>query len=151
MLFILSLSSPVFGTPSSPIKQLNAAQPGVRWDIRSIRTEDINCDGQPDRAVVGYGRKRSVWIGVVTDLNGSQRDSVTTLKFRRGNGSQDSVCKIPVRLETAPVNCSHRESGPLPGCRPIAGCFQLSLVDQTCDAVNFYWNMDEKRLVWWRH
>ena len=130
------------------INRLRAIQPGVRWDAKSAKSGDFNCDGAPDTAMVGYGRRGVPWIGMVPNQAGQRP---TVLKFRLGNGSQDALCATPVRIETAPLECSDRESGPLPGCRAVPGCLALSLRDDQCDAVHFYWDADQQKLVWWRH
>lgn len=133
---------------STAITRLRAVQPGVRWDAKSAKSGDFNCDGAPDTAMVGYGKRGVPWIGMVPNQVGEQP---TVLKFRLGNGSQDALCVTPARIVTAPIECSDRESGPLPGCRPVPGCLALSLRDDRCDDIHFYWDSDQQKLVWWRH
>lgn len=132
-------------TDIAAVSALRKVQPTVRWVKKSVVAADITCDGKPDQIVVGYGKDANVWVGFIP--NGARP---ITMRFPGGKHSQDSVCSIPVRLETSPLVCSDEEMGDLPGCKEVKGCAAFSLIDDSCDSFHFYWNVSRKELVWWR-
>lgn len=132
-------------TASASVSALRKAQPTVRWVQESVVVADITCDGKPDRMAVGYGKDKSVWVGLVP--RGAR---LITMRFSVGRHSQDSFCSIPVRLEAYPLTCSDEEKGDLPGCKEVKGCAAFSVIDDSCDSFHFYWNVSRKELVWWR-
>lgn len=127
------------------ISSLRKAKPVVRWVEKSVIATDITCDGKPDRIAVGYGKDKSVWVGFVP--NGAPP---ITMHFSVGRHRQDSLCSIPVRLETSLLVCSDEEVGDLPECKEVNGCNAFSVIDDSCDSFHFYWSVSLKELVWWR-
>jgi hypothetical protein len=130
---------------------LRSAQPTVRWQATTATLGDFTCDGYADTAMVGYGRRGEPWIGLVPGAEQPPAPTPRMLRFRLGTGRQDTLCATPVRIETRPLVCADRDSGPIPGCTPRPGCLALSMVDGRCDAVHFYWDADQQMLRWWRH
>jgi hypothetical protein len=130
---------------ASAVSALREAQPSVRWVEKSMIAADITCDGKPDRVAIGYGKDKSVWVGLIP-----RGGNPITMRFSVGKESQDSLCSIPVRLETSELTCSDEEMGDFPGCKEVKGCSAFSVVDDSCDSFHFYWNATDKKLVWWR-
>jgi len=137
-------------TASAPasINALRNAQKQVRWDDKSAVVADVTCDGLPDTLVVGY-QPDKVWLGVVHGAKRNVTPTTETLSFSLGK-SETSFCTSPVHIETAPIDCRSDEDDPLPGCKPVKGCREFSMVDGTCDSFHFYWDSTHKHLVWWR-
>lgn len=125
---------------------LQAKQPAVEWQAASAMRMDVICDGKPDQALLGYGRDRTVWLGVVA----AGRATPLLLRFRLGGEGQDAFCASPVRLTAGPLHCSDEDAGTLPGCRERPGCATLVLDDEQCDAIRVYGDSTHKKLRWWR-
>jgi hypothetical protein len=132
------------------ISILHAAQPEVEWDAKTAVSADVTCDGKSDTAIVGYVKSEAVWLGVVAGNNDNKASKPVVMKFLVGKHSQDSFCAIPVQIETHPIDCDGDEGETLPGCKKVKGCSDFSLVDNSCDSFNFYWDSSRKKLAWWR-
>jgi len=50
---------------TSAVSSLRKAQPEVRWIEKTMVATDVTCDGKPDRIAIGYGKDKSVWVGVI--------------------------------------------------------------------------------------
>ncbi|TMH89902.1 MAG: hypothetical protein E6H44_07605 [Betaproteobacteria bacterium] len=127
---------------------LQAAKPKVSWDEKTAVSADVTCDGKPDTAVIGY-EEGFVWLGVIPGYAGDKQAKPMTFRFTVGKDTQDSFCRVPVRIKTSAIGCK-TEDFDLPGCKAVKGCSALSLIDEACDAFHFYWNSSRKRLTWWR-
>ena len=111
---------------SAALKSLQKARANVQWDPTSEVRADVTCDGIPDAVVLGH-RKDEVWVGVVSGASGETPRAIS-MRLHVGNHSQDSLCQLPVRLETYPIECEN-ENGYLPGCRRIKSCQAFSVID----------------------
>lgn len=129
----------------SAIPALQKARPAVRWDRQTERRADITCDGRPDRIAVGYGRDGSVWVGVLP--TGGR---IVTRRFPVADASQAAFCAIPVSLQVYARDCSAAEDGRLPGCSDHPACAAFAVTDERCDALHFYWHVEDGKLLWWR-
>ncbi len=133
---------------TSALKALRKAQPSVSWDEKTTVVADVTCDGSPDTLLMGY-QPDKVWLGVVHGVKQNDAARTETFSFSIGKHTQDSFCSMPIRIETAPIDCE-AEEGALPGCKPVKGCREFSLADDSCDSFHFYWDSARKRLTWWR-
>ena len=127
---------------------LQAAKPKVNWDEKTAVSADVTCDGKADTAVIGY-EEGFVWLGVIPGYAEDKQAKPMTFRFTVGKDTQDSFCRVPVRIEISAIECK-TEDFDLPGCKTVKGCSALSLIDEACDAFHFYWNSSRKRLTWWR-
>ena len=135
-------------SPRSAVDALREARPNVVWDSKSPVVADVTCDGRTDTVVVGY-EGNTVWLGVVPGTSGRTSTRPLMLAFPVGRHSRDSFCAVPVRIEVNALVCRNEE-GPLPGCKPVEGCSDFSLVDDACDSFHFYWDSSKNTLRWWR-
>ena len=149
-IFIQNVSAQELKPNESALKLLQTTSPGIDWDNKTQNLADVTCDKLMDTILVGYAKNDEVWVGIVPGSNDSENVKPMIFKFRVGKQSQDSFCGIPVRVETSPITCSDEEIGTFPGCRPIKGCKDFSLIDDMCDSFHFYWDATNKKLVWWR-
>jgi hypothetical protein len=132
--------------PEEMVSKLQKAHPQVSWNSKSAVVADVTCDGKPDTVVLG-SQKDAVVIGVVS---GAHQDNIQILSFPIRRDSQDGFCAVPKRIETSSLDCDSGE-GPLPGCKPVKGCQEFSVIEEECDSFNFYWDSSRRSLVWWRH
>jgi len=128
------------------VSKLQKSHPEVSWNSKSAILADVTCDGKFDAVVLG-SQKDTVVIGVVS---GAHPDKVQLLSFPIRRDTQDGFCAVPKRIEASPMDCETGE-GPLPGCKPVKGCKEFSVMDDECDSFNFYWDSSRKSLAWWRH
>jgi hypothetical protein len=52
-------------------------------------------------------------------------------------------------VELAPHDCDSGD-GTLPGCKVSRFCKDFRVIDDDCDAFNFYWDAEHMQLEWWR-
>jgi len=132
----------------SPIEALKSEIP--KWNTKLSVKADLSCRGVGDTVVVGTS-KDFVWIGIVY----GQKDGDAPIKpyinfFPVTAGEQGALCAMPVRIQTSDHDCNN-ESGELPDCQPVKGCKDFSVIDDTCDPLNFYWNTKYRAMSWWRN
>jgi hypothetical protein len=133
---------------TTALNALRRIQPTVRWDETTAVVADVTCSGTPDTLLIGY-QSDKVWLGAVHTAKPNGTPKVETFPFQIGQPTQDSFCAVPVRIETAPIDCE-TEQGALRGCKSVKGCREFSLVDGACDSFHFYWDSAQKMLTWWR-
>jgi hypothetical protein len=127
---------------------LRTARPEVRWDASTLVVADLNGDGRPDAAAVGYSKSGIVLaVGV---SNGKGALTIQYLDFPISASIQAAICGAPAHLSAVPLSCSS-DGNTLPGCREASNTAGLSLSGGACDPINLYWNYDEHRIVWWRN
>ena len=130
---------------TTAISELRKSNPGAQWDEKSVVFADVLCDGKPDTIILGSENK-NVLIGVVSPTR-SKRTQVLSFPIR--SATQNGFCAFPKRIEVFPMDCE-TEEGTLPGCKPVKGCKEFSVIDDECDSFNFYWDSSRKSLAWWR-
>src|SRR4051812_20216862 len=81
---------------------LQAAKPKVNWDDKTAVSADVTCDGKVDTALIGY-EEGFVWPGVIPGYAGDGRAKPMTFRFTVGKDTQDSFCRVPVRIETSAI------------------------------------------------
>ena len=150
----LGLLSVVHAQTNPVLGVLQADKPKVLWQAKSITRADVSCDGQPDILVLGREKgagsdKGKVWLGVVEGRAGNQFGPISSFEFAVKPDAQDAFCQLPVRIEVVPLICDN-EDGALPGCKPSKTCKSFALLDDACDSFNFYWDSEQKKLVYWR-
>ena len=126
------------------VSKLQKSHPEVSWNTKSAILADVTCDGKFDAVVLG-SQKDTVVVGVVSGAP----DKAQLFLFPIRRDTQDGFCAVPKRIEASPLDCQTDE-GPLPGCKPIKGCKEFSVIDDECDSFNFYWDSSRKSLAWWR-
>lgn len=131
----------------TPLERLKTSAPSATWDENTSVNADVTCDGVEDVVMLG-NEKDIAWIGVVPGSSEGQSHPILS-KFPIGAGSQDSFCAQPVQIKTTDIYCDTGEGFELPGCRPVNGCKNFSVID-TCDSFHFYWDNDHDRLRYWR-
>lgn len=132
------------------LPKLKQLKPEAVWDTRSAVSMDIDCDGQPDLAILGRAPDRLFVAFFHGPVKAGMRPEI--LYFAPGH-DQENVCSLNARVEPASLDYDpvEQEAGELPGFRRSAQCKAFTLADQECDSFNFYWNHDSGRLNWWRH
>lgn len=152
-LVFIGLSWTAYGQGSSlapdVLAALHAAAPSASWDHPLSATGNVMCDGKTETIVVS-GEGDTVWLGVVTPPNHKTPRKALTISWPIARGTQAAMCAKPVRIELSPLICD-TENGKLEGCRPTKHCQEFSLVDDTCDSINVYWDSSKHRLTWWRN
>lgn len=116
--------------------------------------------GAPARLSVdldGSGRTATVLlfqhagaVGVVVRF-ADRRHPAQRFHFVVDPAREDAVCRLPVRiaLESLAVDRAQAASlGANLGVPARGQGFQVS--DGSCDAIHFYWNARDGRVVWWR-
>jgi len=124
---------------------LQQSHPEINWNIDSTRQGVFDCDGKRDTVVLGAQRER-VAVGVVWGELG-KHPTVSVFPLR--SPTQDGFCSVPKRVELTAHDCDSGE-GTLPGCKVNPSCKDFRIVDDDCDAFNFYWDSEHKELEWWR-
>ena len=133
---------------AGPVRALDISgltHPGVTWQTAKAKTADVTCDGKADTVLFGTA-KEEIWVGIISGKGGKPQ----TMRFGIGAGHQDGFCAVPKYIVTEPISCSDPEMGKFPGCRPVKGCRQFSVVDEECDSFHFYWDANKKMIRWWR-
>ncbi|MDZ5650221.1 hypothetical protein [Nitrospirillum sp. BR 11828] len=105
---------------------------------------DVNGDGIPDQAVLGY---RDHLLILAIRRGGQPRPQI--LQFAIGGGVQQGFCSLPVTLRTSELVCD-TEEGLLYGCKAGKGVVALSIEDGGCDPINLYWSHEAQAMLWWR-
>lgn len=126
----------------------SVAPPNVAWDSNTAISADVTCDGRGDNVLVGY-QGGSIWVGLVPGGRASGSRRPIALRFGIELDKPDAFCSTPVRLQSEPLVCS-TSAGPLPGCKPVAGCIGFAITDDVCGAVHFHWDNDRNALSWSR-
>jgi hypothetical protein len=143
-LMIASIALRAQTAVKSAIHVLQQAHPEIHWNTSSAQTADIDCDGKPDTVLLGEQGEK-VAVGVVWG-----RDKHPDLfTFPLHSASQDGFCSIPKRIEVVAHDCDSG-GGILPGCKAARSCKDFRVMDDDCDAFNFYWDSEHKLLVWGR-
>ncbi|MEA1648327.1 hypothetical protein UAJ10_04760 [Nitrospirillum sp. BR 11164] len=106
---------------------------------------DVNGDGAPDQAVLGY---RDHLLLLAIRQGGQLQPQI--IQFAIGGGVQQGVCSLPVTLRTNELVCD-TEEGQLSGCKIGRGTVALSIEDGDCDPINLYWSHEAGGMVWWRN
>jgi len=144
-LVILSITLSAQTTAKTAVYLLQQSNPEINWDIDSSKRGDFDCDGRKDTVVLGAQHDR-VAVGVVW---GAQGKRPTVSVFPLHSPTQDGFCSVPKRVELTAHDCGSGE-GTLPGCKVSQSCKDFRVVDNDCDAFNFYWDSEHKSLEWWR-
>ncbi len=108
---------------------------------------DLDGSGQTATALLF---QRAGAVGVVVRF-ADHRHPAQRFHFVVDPAREDAVCRLPVRiaLESLAVDRAQAASLGVNLAVPARGQgFQVS--DGTCDAIHFYWNASEGRVVWWR-
>ncbi|MFO1247967.1 MAG: hypothetical protein U1E93_07080 [Alphaproteobacteria bacterium] len=143
MRWLIALSLIVF--PAQALDLSGLEKPGVTWHASKAKTADVTCDGKPDTVAFGTG-KDAISVAVLPGKGGKPQ----IMKFGIGAARQDNFCAVPTHIELEPISCSDPEIGKFPGCKPVKGCQQFSVVDDQCDSFHFYWDSKKKMVHWWR-
>lgn len=120
----------------------------IKWDESSTIEADINCDGTPDIAKLGYFDNH-VRLSVTPSPNGPSQ----FIDFGLGMpGYQDALCgKDPVLSAEAIEHDLTEEIGENPqGYKPSKTCKGLNISAGECDSMHIYWNHETNHINWWR-
>jgi hypothetical protein len=130
--------------PGVAVAALEREAPGVEWDPGAVVKGDFNYDGVADVAVGGSRGDRYV-VGIVA---GPMREGakVWALEFAMGEGHQDALCSLQVRMVGEKVT----EEAFVGAARLPAGSRGIALHDDLCDAFHIYWDAKQRRFRWWR-
>ena len=113
--------------------------PRAMWHLPSALVGDFNCDGKPDRIVLGLGPGNEVLLAAF--FNGDDKPP-TLLRWK------ETLRERPLlRLQLDSPRIALK---PAPeGYRASAQCATFSLSDDEVDALHFYWNHKRKKLSSW--
>ena len=128
--------------------KLHAADPSAPWSNGWSEKADVTCHGQKDILVVAHNAHK-VWLGIIRTAQYTSHAQTMVLKWPIVRATQGALCAIPKKIEFYPRTCAG-DAGPLPGCKPMAGCMAFSIEDEECDGLNFYWDAGKHGLRWWR-
>jgi hypothetical protein len=126
---------------------MSKAVPQAKWGNDLTTSADITCDGQPEIISVGHAED-AIWVGVVEKSKIGVDGAPVIVRFPFG-AEPGSFCSKPKRIDKSQLVCTN-EGGTLPGCKPINGCQQITLVEDECGSFHFYWDNDRNSLTWWR-
>lgn len=120
----------------------------VKWDKASILKADIDCDGIPDVAKIGYLDRR---VRLSVTLGASKKTEF--LDFGLGDSmAQDSLCgtKATLTIENIDYDLSEELCDNPEGFKRSMTCKGLNVRGEQCDSIHIYWNHVKKRIDWWR-
>ena len=118
---------------------LMKAAPRAMWHLPSALVGDFNCDGRPDRIVLGLGPGNEVLLAA----------------FFRGDDEPPTLIRWKETLRERPLlRLQLDDLKPLlqrapEGYRASKECATFSLSDDEVDALHFYWNHKRKKLSSW--
>jgi hypothetical protein len=139
-----------YDDPSSAVAILQTQVPGFKWDPSTSIEVDINADGIPDTAMLGYS-EHAASIGVILGPP-SAGPKVLHLQFPFVGNAQFGTCGRPKGLRVHPTNEGPMEAlGAYPeGYRICARCVEIEITGDDCDPLMFFWNHKANTLGWWR-
>ncbi len=120
----------------------------VKWDASSTVKADIDCDGIPDVARIGYIGKR---VRLSVTLGASRKTQF--LDFGLGDSmAQGSLCGTEAALAIEGTDYDLTEElGENPeGFVRSKTCKGLNVSAGECDSMHIYWNHVKKSIDWWR-
>lgn len=120
----------------------------VKWDSSSVVKVDIDCDGVPDTAKIGYIDQH---VRLAVTLGASRKTQF--LEFGLGDSmAQDSLCGTDAALAVEDTDYDLTEAlGENPeGFVRSKRCKGLNLSGGECDSMHIYWNHAKKSIDWWR-
>jgi len=120
----------------------------VKWVNSSTVKVDINCDGVPDVAKIGYVDEH---VRLAVTLGASNKTQV--LEFGLGDSmAQDSLCGTDAALAIEDTDYDLTEAlGENPeGFQRSKTCKGLNVSAGECDSMHIYWNRVKKNIDWWR-
>ena len=138
------------GDQSSAVAAFQAQVPDFKWDQSTSIKVDINADGVPDTAMLGYSEQAAA-VGVILGPP-SADPKVLDLQFPFVGNDQFSTCGRPKGLRVHPTSEGPMEAlGVYPeGYRICARCVEMEVIGGDCDPLMFFWNHKANTLDWWR-
>jgi hypothetical protein len=120
-------------------RSLMQAAPQVLWHVSAPIVGDFNCDGRPDRVVLGLGAGNEVLLAA----------------FLRGDDQPPVLIRWREDKRERPLLRLQLEDGQAAGDRAPEGyrrsdhCAAFGVTDDEVDALHFYWNHKRKKLSSW--
>ena len=127
---------------------LQAIAEEIKWDETSTVKADINCDGTPDIAKLGYFDKQ-VRLSVTIDPDGPSQ----FIDFGLGMpGYQNALCGTDPVLTIEVMDYDLVEVfGENPeGFKQSKTCKGLNVRAGECDSMHIFWNHETNHINWWR-
>lgn len=126
----------------------SAYEDNIEWDESSIVKADINCDGKPDTAKLGYLKNR-VRLTVIFGGDGTSQ----SIEFGLGKSQyQDYLCGTKALLSVEDMDYNLIEAfGENPeGFKQSKTCMGLNVRAGDCDSMHIFYNHKTGRINWWR-
>jgi hypothetical protein len=112
---------------------------------RAVGTADTDGDGKPDPIYLGTCGDTGGFAAVVQGL-------MHAIQFPINSQTQFGMCAKPISATTG-----RRTKGPLeatgqysPGYEECPQCAEVTVSDDACDSMHFYWRNDNQTIHWWR-
>ncbi len=128
---------------------MTAFSDDIKWDPSSVVKADVDCDGAPDTARLGYVGKNRVRLSVTF----AATKTVQSLDFGWGDSmAQDSLCGTEAVLTVEDLDYDLAEIfGEAPeGFKKSKTCKGLNVSGGECDSMHIYWDHQTKQIEWWR-
>jgi len=121
----------------------------IKWDESSTVRADVNCDGIPDTAKLGYIENRVR----LTVIFGGDSMSSQSIEFGLGMSDyQDALCGTDAKLSIEDMDYDLIEIfGENPGgFEKSKTCSGLNIRAGECDSMHIFWNHNTRHINWWR-
>ena len=140
---IFAFALATIGRPSFADEPPKLGKCANAW--RAVGTADMDGDGKPDQIYLGACVDKG---GFAVVILGQMR----VVEFPISRQAQFGMCAKPVSATPGP-----RTEGPLeatgqypPAYQECSECAEVTVSDDQCDPMHFYWRNDNQTIDWWR-
>jgi hypothetical protein len=140
---ILPFALATTGSPTFADEPPTLGQCANAW--RAVGAADMDGDGKPDQIYLGVCADKGGFAAVI---HGQMR----VIEFPISRQAQFGMCAKPVSATPG-----RRSEGPLeatgqypPAYEECPECAEITVSDDECDSMHFYWRNDNQTIAWWR-